>query len=547
MRRVILLRLAAVLGLLVLGGLLWLNRWEARRREAVAAELRRSITLANRLLVQQQERLLGEARVQAQNAKLAEAVAAGKLGDLPGRMLQTLGGVGAEMVWICDASGRRLASCGVEPPFGDGVQKLVGAGLRGHNASGIVTSGSWFTVEAVVPLVFNDGTPPVGVLRVARRLDERLIAEVESLTGAKITAAPKAALLGPSEMAAEKPEPGALIDAPERANEVLRSRFEEGDKGPTIVQQFRDLRGQPAGLLTLSLRDPGPTWYIERGITFGWVLICALLGAVVVRGLLSAGWRGSSHAMPLRVVEPQTTERGGKWSPTPVTLPVNSEEGRALRCVAENLNHHLNNALAVVIGNTELLKDGSLSQFQLAALADMSSRSWYASDTVRRLLKACSREAITKRHPVALDAACREAWARVGERRPGAAQRTLNVRNLMGLEASGLFGDLVEVLYSLLENAVEATEPGGTIEVIGERVGRHVQVVVSDDGHGMNDEVRAHAADLFYSTRGPQRVGLGLAVVDGIISRHGGQWKLSSEPDGGCRLTFELPAWSGRG
>jgi hypothetical protein len=64
----------------------------------------------------------------------------------------------------------------------------------------------------------------------------------------------------------------------------------------------------------------------------------------------------------------------------------------------------------------------------------------------------------------------------------------------------------------------------GTSGVLGEAVGCFVR----DTGVGMSAEVRRRAFDPFFTTKGARGTGLGLSVVYGIVSRHGGRVRIDS-------------------
>jgi signal transduction histidine kinase len=98
-------------------------------------------------------------------------------------------------------------------------------------------------------------------------------------------------------------------------------------------------------------------------------------------------------------------------------------------------------------------------------------------------------------------------------------------------------------LLNLLTNAVDAVE-----EDDGEvRISTHYQeengmlITVEDNGSGIPEQISQRIFDVFFSTKGSQGTGLGLAVTKKIIEEHGGRIEVQSIPDQGTTFTIQLP------
>src|SRR5690606_35776256 len=91
----------------------------------------------------------------------------------------------------------------------------------------------------------------------------------------------------------------------------------------------------------------------------------------------------------------------------------------------------------------------------------------------------------------------------------------------------------------------DAIAEQGRITLRVERAGDHVSLVVEDDGCGMDAAVQARIFDPFFSTKGSQGTGLGLAVVAAIVSSAGGSILVDSEAGRGSRFHVLLPAHDG--
>jgi PAS domain S-box-containing protein len=103
---------------------------------------------------------------------------------------------------------------------------------------------------------------------------------------------------------------------------------------------------------------------------------------------------------------------------------------------------------------------------------------------------------------------------------------------------------LLQVFDNLIANAVRYTGEGGRIEVRAESDEHRVRFTVADTGSGIAADDLPHIFDRFWQAREKRRggAGLGLAIVRGIISGHGGKIEVHSTPGEGTRFTFTIPA-----
>lgn len=99
---------------------------------------------------------------------------------------------------------------------------------------------------------------------------------------------------------------------------------------------------------------------------------------------------------------------------------------------------------------------------------------------------------------------------------------------------------LKQVVHNLLGNALRFTKPGGLIELGGKKaVGGGVMIWVKDNGVGIPTERQPQVFQSFESSRGG--AGLGLALVQRFVARHGGWVELESAEDEGTHVTCYLP------
>jgi CheY-like chemotaxis protein len=72
--------------------------------------------------------------------------------------------------------------------------------------------------------------------------------------------------------------------------------------------------------------------------------------------------------------------------------------------------------------------------------------------------------------------------------------------------------------------------------------GRYVQVTLRDNGAGVDPASRERVFEPFFTTKGEGHVGLGLAMVEGVIYQHGGSLGMDTTPGEGTTVTLLLPA-----
>ncbi len=217
------------------------------------------------------------------------------------------------------------------------------------------------------------------------------------------------------------------------------------------------------------------------------------------------------------------------------------------------LAHDLNNLLAIIIGNLDVLAEsegGDRERQELAQAAIGAAVS--GGDLTRRLL------AFARRQPLQPEVADLN---RLLDNLIQLLRRTLaeNVEIILDLDPSipNISVDPVQLetaITNLANNARDAMPRGGRL-LIATRMGvldedyakthadvapgNYVVIEVSDAGEGMSPEVLGRIFEPFYTTKEPGKgTGLGLSMVFGFMKQSGGHVNVYSEP--GCGTTFRL-------
>ena len=101
---------------------------------------------------------------------------------------------------------------------------------------------------------------------------------------------------------------------------------------------------------------------------------------------------------------------------------------------------------------------------------------------------------------------------------------------------------LKQVFLNLLDNASKHGGEGKKVEVAIRQKGESVWITVRDHGRGIPEAELPHVKEKFYKGSSKNRgTGIGLAVCDEIVTRHGGELRVENAEGGGGRVTVILP------
>ncbi len=257
---------------------------------------------------------------------------------------------------------------------------------------------------------------------------------------------------------------------------------------------------------------------------------------------------------------------------------VRSEKLRALGQMAAGIAHDLNNTLAAVLGQVELVQSRTTDPEVLESLGILEVAATDGAQVVRRLQGFARQQPAGALAPCDLARAVAEAleitrphW-RDDAQRQG---RPIEIKAALdGLPPIlGRVSEIREALTNLILNAVDAMPEGGALRFAGRviepsrgqsvessmgegeermplpsqsttrRIDQAIQMVeltVTDTGVGMTDDVRRQAFEPFFTTKGGRGTGLGLSMVYGIMERQGGGIEAVSAPGHGTTFTLRF-------
>ena len=100
-----------------------------------------------------------------------------------------------------------------------------------------------------------------------------------------------------------------------------------------------------------------------------------------------------------------------------------------------------------------------------------------------------------------------------------------------------------QVFTNIILNALDAMPGGGQLSIVTQLSAdnQYVLIKFSDNGTGIQDEVKRKIFDPFFTTKKTEGTGLGLSISYGIIQLHGGTIEVESKPNKGSTFTIYLP------
>ncbi|MCX6584179.1 MAG: ATP-binding protein [Candidatus Aminicenantes bacterium] len=229
-----------------------------------------------------------------------------------------------------------------------------------------------------------------------------------------------------------------------------------------------------------------------------------------------------------------------------------AQKMEAIGALAGGIAHDFNNILGVIIGYTELIMDetpaGSLPENNLNHILTAAHR---AKDMVNKLL-TFSRKIKEERRPVLFSDIIQDATKFLQSTIPTSIDISVALEeNLSPLAANPT--QLLQIILNICNNAIHAMSPeGGALKIELKEInhagsdslapGKYQHLTISDTGHGMGPEILTRIFEPFFTSKKVgEGMGMGMAVVHGIVKGHRGEITVDSEPGKGARVHVYLP------
>ena len=226
--------------------------------------------------------------------------------------------------------------------------------------------------------------------------------------------------------------------------------------------------------------------------------------------------------------------------------------------LAGGVAHDFNNLLTIIRGHSDLLAERINDDSQTKNVEQVRKAADRAVAMTRQLL-AFSRMQVLQPRALDLNSVIQE----MSKMLPRLIGENIEYSFVPAAGPATVMADpgqIEQVLMNLAVNARDAMPDGGKLQVRTANVelsaekaaerpamrpGKYVLVRVSDSGHGMNEETKAHIFEPFFTTKEVGKgTGLGLATVYGIVKQSGGFIWVESVPGRGTEFEIYLPATS---
>ena len=381
-----------------------------------------------------------------------------------------------------------------------------------------------------------------------------------------------------------------------RCNAWVGSAFVLNSRYFTAYEPLRNLQGDVVGALYVGMPEK-PLLQLRKQVN---IIFSAVLIFVSIIGVALSTWLGANLSRPIRALEEgarriasgenlpdicveshdEIASLAGEFNTMKHRLRERDEENQALNrtleekvlertvqleekslqllntqkdlaqaerlaaigVLASGVAHEINNPMAIIRGNAELLEmSARLDDSDQSEIETIIQQVGRVERIVSNLLTfARTKNKVIRRFNV--EELLDDIMEQIGHQIPLARYR---IERKYGISNNALEGDedqLRQVFTNLVLNALQAMETGGsiTLSTAVDRDTNNCSVTIGDSGPGVPEDIREKLFTPFFTTK-PRGTGLGLAVSYGIVKDHGGDIRVESESGRGASFAVLLP------
>jgi two-component system NtrC family sensor kinase len=204
--------------------------------------------------------------------------------------------------------------------------------------------------------------------------------------------------------------------------------------------------------------------------------------------------------------------------------------------------HELNEPIGSILGFAQLIQKAPDTSNQAKKdIEKIMKASLHAREVVKKLM-LFARQMPPQKTRVNLNQIIKEGLYFLESR---CAKENIKVVQLLSEDLPDVTADpaqMTQVLVNIIVNAIQAMPDGGQITIQTKATQKFVLLIVEDTGMGMEKKVVKQIFIPFFTTKGVGKgTGLGMSVVHGIVTSHGGTIHVDSHVGGGTRFEIQLP------
>jgi len=454
-----------------------------------------------------------------------------------------------------DSSGRVVAKAEDPGRYDENRSSdpLIKNALKGKVVSGIVLSEKGFVIKASVPVYYNEnqiiGTITSGIL-----LDDVLLKKIKELSNTDLM----------------------IIDG---ANNVISSTTghnvnpaaQKENKSLLIKFPLSDVSGSAIGSVLILQKDRLPQ-IIARSHSILLLLLLSI-SAVSIFILLMTLKRLMQPIMRLKEgaerigrgefghrIEVTSKDEIGELSEGFNTMAQNlenlqkmeerlrqSERLAAVGKFAAGIAHEINNPIGNAIGIARLMlknvSDDNIKDDIETIIKNADRCARITKDLLTYSRQSPPRKEMTSVN-ILIDDAVNAAAHHINS-------RDIKINKELGADLTDMYIDPLQIsqaLNNILRNAIQSIDNSGRITIETLLSGDMAEIVITDTGCGMDEDIKDRIFDPFFTTKAiGEGTGLGLAISYGIIQNHGGEILVESEKGRGSIFRIRLPIGEANG
>lgn len=339
------------------------------------------------------------------------------------------------------------------------------------------------------------------------------------------------------------------------------TRTNEEDDDSSVMFVGAPIRDGPRIIGAVSVSKPQRAVFQFRDETRRWLLwhISLIIICMVLASYLVARWaarpverlteyaraitRGERPALP-RLPGSDLKTLGAAFEKMRDEL-----QGREyVENYVQTLTHEMKSPVAAIQGAAELLAENPPQEQQARFLGNITNETRRLHGLIDRLLELAALEKRKSLDEVSSLEVCGLVTTAAGHLAPLIQRRGLKVQQDIpaGLTIRGDAFLLDGALVNLLQNAVEFSPDGGTIQIIARHIDDAIHILVEDEGPGVPEFAKERVFERFYSLPRPgtghKSSGLGLCFVREVALLHGGGIALENTGGRGTRAVLSVKA-----